>query len=513
MPVAVLTPEDDAALDAVADPVAFAEDVLGHELWSMQRAILSAIARPHARVAVKGCHASSKTFAAAEALLWFVQSGGIVITTAPTWTQVENLLWAEVHTAYDSARVRLGGRLLQTEYKLASGSYALGLSTNQGVRFQGWHGRRVLFIVDEGPGVEGDIWLAIEGAAAGGDVRILALGNPTIAAGPFYDAFGPKAQNWQRFTIDAFDTPNLRHNGQPLTPESLRLLGQADPEALYDNPLPYLVTRAWVYEKLLSWGEDSPLWQARIRAQFPVQAPGAVFPLAWLERAQHPVLDDGVVDVIAGLDVAGPGEDETALCIRSVTGQLLLRAEWTEADARGLVLDALRPWHASGRLRQVNVDAGGIGWYMLAHLRDHLPPRPGRPITVAGVNAGSAPIDGQRFVNRKAEMYWQTREQLEQRRVEGITDDDTLSQLSTLRYSHDSLGRIRVESKDDARKRGQRSPDRAEALILAYIPPAVSDFMGPLGPGGQRTNQVTANQRAANPYAGLTGGRRMMGLR
>jgi phage terminase large subunit len=163
-------------------------------------------------------------------------------------------------------------------------------------------------------------------------------------------------------------------------------------------------------------------------------------------------------------------------------------------------------------LRQVNVDEGGIGWYFLAHLRDSLPPRPGRPIQVTGINAGDAPQDRDRFVNRKAEMYWTARELLEEGRIQGIVDDDTYSQLSTLQYSHDSQGRIRVESKEEARKRGQRSPDRAEGLILAYIPLQVSSFMGPNAGAGR---DAGTGARAANPYAGMGAGsgRRMMGLR
>jgi hypothetical protein len=71
----------------------------------------------------------------------------------------------------------------------------VGLSTDQGVRFQGFHGR-VLIVVDEAPGVKADIWEAIEGIRAGGDVRVLALGNPTIASGPFHDAFTSNRDGW-----------------------------------------------------------------------------------------------------------------------------------------------------------------------------------------------------------------------------------------------------------------------------------------------------------------------------
>lgn len=71
-----------------------------------------------------------------------------------------------------------------------------------------FHGR-ILIVVDEAPGVKAEIWEAIEGIRAGGDVRVLALGNPTIASGPFYDAFTANRDGWCTFTISAFDSPNL----------------------------------------------------------------------------------------------------------------------------------------------------------------------------------------------------------------------------------------------------------------------------------------------------------------
>ena len=64
----------------------------------------------------------------------------------------------------------------------------MGLSTSEGVRFQGWHGK-ILIVIDEAPGVKPEIYEAIEGIRAGGDVRLLAHGNPTISSGPFYDAY------------------------------------------------------------------------------------------------------------------------------------------------------------------------------------------------------------------------------------------------------------------------------------------------------------------------------------
>src|ERR1700716_2107434 len=72
------------------DPAKFARDILRHDTWPVQDAILRAI-RDHPRVAVKGCQGSSKTFAIAEAVLWWLArfKDGVVITTGPSWTQSE----------------------------------------------------------------------------------------------------------------------------------------------------------------------------------------------------------------------------------------------------------------------------------------------------------------------------------------------------------------------------------------------------------------------------------------
>jgi hypothetical protein len=48
---------------------------------------------------------------------------------------------------------------------------------------------------------------------------------------------------------------------------------------------------------------------------------------------------------------------------------------------------------------------------------------------------------------------------------------DWVGATSSLRYRHRPSGRVEIESKEDAKKRGQLSPDRAEALVLAFARP------------------------------------------
>jgi phage terminase large subunit len=433
---------------SLADPAGFAQHWLDLDIWSKQQEILRAVARC-SRVAVKACHASGKTFVAGVAALWWIttQEEAMAITTAPTWVQVQQVLWPEIATIAADARIAYP-KPTATALRLGPGRYAMGLSTNEGIRFQGFHGN-VLIIIDEAPGVLPGIYEAIDGIRAGGDVRVLALGNPIIASGPFFEAFASQRQGWNLITISAFDTPNL----QGVSLEDL--LAMPDQE-LDQNPLAYLTSRRWVKERYLEWGADHPLWQSRVLGNFPLQAQDALLSLTWLEMAKLRVEGEG--DVFAGIDVAGPGDAETVLCVRRGPRIVLLKA-WAGRDPRGEIVAALMPFKS--QLKGVNVDSVGIGFYFAQHLRDHRLP-------VKEINVAKAAADPGKYSNLKAEVYWKFRLRAESGDLAGLTDDKAIGQLAGIRYRHNSRGQIEIESKDEAAKRGVKSPDRAEAVVLAF---------------------------------------------
>jgi phage terminase large subunit len=444
---------EEQVLEAIKDPVEFAELLLGQDLWSKQREILESVGR-HPRTAVKACHASGKTFTAASVVLWWIthRRDAIAITTAPTWTQVEEVLWKEIRSAVRGACISYP-KPTASCLNLGPGRYAMGLATNEGVRFQGFHGS-VLVVLDEAPGIRPEIWEAIESLRAGGDVRVLALGNPTVASGPFYEAFADQRTGWNTITISAFDTPNL----EGLTVESLATLPA---EELGGEVHPYLTSRRWVREKYAEWGPGHPLWQARVLGQFPQQGDGALISLAWLEAAQRRVVavpEDTALD--AGVDVAEGGENETVLVVCQ-GGQIVEKRAWAKADPRGEVAAALRPYRE--RLRRVNVDKVGVGAYFTKHLQDL-----GYP--VYGINVGVAARHSQRFANLKAELYWGLRERFELGEIGGL-DDKAVGQLAAVRYDLNARGQVVIESKEAMRKRGVKSPDHAEAILLAFAEP------------------------------------------
>jgi hypothetical protein len=89
-------------------------------------------------------------------------------------------------------------------------------------------------------------------------------------------------------------------------------------------------------------------------------------------------------------------------------------------------------------------------------------------MNINGINVGEATDFPDRFRNLKAQLYWNLRERFQDGQVSGLDDDLTTSQLASIRYEINPRGQVQIESKDQARKRGVRSPDRAEALMLAF---------------------------------------------
>jgi len=424
---------------AKKDPVFFITQVLGGDPWERQKEILTAV-KKHRRMAVRACHGVGKTKVAAWAALWFLycHKNSKVITTAPTWHQVENLLWREIVAAHAASKYPLGGKVLQTQIELGKQWFALGLSTDKPERFQGFHAEHILLIVDEASGVEQRIFDAGEGFLTSPGAKLLLVGNPTQLSGEFYNAF--RSPLYHKIHISAFDSPNLK------TGKIIR---------------PYLVTPEWVEEKRLKWGEESPLWYSKVMGEFPEQGDDTLIPLAWIEAAQQKwqTMPSGE-PVELGVDVARFGSDATVIVLRrGDKGEAInqIRGQDTMAVA-GAVIDALRKTGA----KTAKIDVVGIGAGVVDRLKEQQYP-------VAEMNAGEAAQNKERFVNKRAEWYWALRERFQTGDIAISPGDDELaSQLASLKYKFDSRGRIQIESKEDMRKRGLPSPDKADALMLAF---------------------------------------------
>jgi len=472
----------------IEDPVQFAREMLHHELWETQADILRAVAIPHSQTAVKACHSSSKTFTAAEATLWFLAcfDDALVITTAPKFEQVVDELWGEIRKAIRTSDYPFPEPLM-TKLVLSDKRYAVGLTAREGVNIQGYHSPHMLIIVDEATGITADIWGGIEGARASGDVRVLALGNPDGNGGPFYEAFTSQRTLWKTFTIDALKTPNLEGLSLETILALKRDLPPTDPIFAY-CPVRHLVSRRWVYEALIKYGDQSPYWQGHVRGEFPTQAEDALISLKWLEAARDdfvPKEGDKPKKLMVGIDVAGSdGGDETFVVVRQ-GGQIVAAGGWTLQDPLGEVNLFLRPF--KHRIEEVNIDTIGVGLNFKPRLE-------ALDYPCNGVNVGEATDNPDEYSGLKAQLYWRLRELFQPAGdaacgyIHGLTDELMISQLASIRWKSNLHGKIVIESKDEMKKRGIKSPDRAEALMLAFADRT---------PGIARYVQELAEQAAA----------------
>ena len=438
------------------DPVHFVRDYLGCEPWPKQEEILRAI-RDNKEVAVASCHAAGKSWLSARAVLWFSYTRKLsrVVTTAPTFDQVRDILWQEIRLAYASSKVELGGKLLDTRLDLGPNWFATGRSTNDANRFQGAHSAKghILVVADEAAGIEPDIWIGIDGILTSQNSHLLAIGNPTEASGEFYEMFSRPGV--VKIYISAFDTPNFTTFG--ITIEDIRNNTWKE-KITSDLPAPYLITPEWVYDKWLKWGEDSPLWISRVLGQFPEHSTDALIPLSWIVYAQTHKLEPSTPNILA-CDVARFGQDETVLVHRRGKVARLYKATHQEDTmaTTGRIIRALRDTNAT----EARIDADGLGAGVYDRLHEQKFP-------AKEMRSGFKAIDSEQFLNTRAEWYWNLRKCFENKEIDIGEDEELASQLSKLKYKITSKGQIQIESKEEMKRRGLKSPDRADALMLAF---------------------------------------------
>jgi len=448
-------------IEKLQDPSYFTEKILNKSLWPMQAEILKSV-RDNMRTAVRSCHGIGKTFTAAMCILWFLYTHpkAIVLSTAPTWRQVEKLIWKEIRSAYRESVVPLGGNLLPKTPELHlihDEWYAAGLSTNEPDRFQGFHEEHILVIVDEAAGVNLEIYEAIEGILTSSGARLLLIGNPTAIGTPFYDAF-VKNIGYKTFHISAFDTPNFTAYG--ITPEDIA--NDTWQKKVKEIPYPRLITPQWVSDRFNAWGESSAPYQVRVMGNFPQQGEDTLIPLLWIELAMErweETPEDKPVQL--GVDVAAFGSDKTVIAVRKgkKLSALNVYSQKNTRETAGLVLQYAR----ENDTRKIAVDEIGVGRGVVDSLEED-------GYYGVGVNVAERSRDPERYHNLRAELWYSFREMLDPDRepIALPPDDELLSELASVKYKVDSRGAIQIESKEDMKKRLGHSPDRADAAVLAF---------------------------------------------
>lgn len=168
--------------------------------------------------------------------------------------------------------------------------------------------------------------------------------------------------------------------------------------------------------------------------------------------------------LVIGVDPARFGDDRTSIIRRRgrVSYGLESYAKKDTMEVAGIVHRIIINESPS----KVCIDIGGLGAGVYDRLKEL-----GHAETIISINSGSTPLDQNRYLNKRAEMWGIMREWLLDTPCQ-IPDNDSLhADLCSIKYKFDSKTRLVLEKKEDMKKRGIRSPDEADALALTFARP------------------------------------------
>lgn len=381
--------------------------------------------------------------------------------TAPTSGQMENALWPE----YKKWANRLPEWLVplidikssRSELVHARAESFLTAATArpespealQGVHCTpGW----VLLLGDEASGIDDRVYEAGAGSMSGKNAMTILAGNPTRGQGFFFDTQTKLADDgthqhgmWKIMCVPCSESPAADYERY-----------EADIARRY--------------------GRDSNAYRIRVLGEFPVSDDDTVVPFDLVEAAKARDIVIGKTDpVIWGVDPARFGSDRSVLCKRQSRSILETPRAWVKLDTMELASRIKMEWDESPQwLRPVEicVDAIGIGAGVADRLHEL-----GLPVRSVNVSESPSSTNADRYSKLRDDLWFRAREWFAGRDVviPATGCEELIEELTTVKYRFlPGSTKIKVESKDEMKKRGRRSPDLADAFILTLASDAMT---------------------------------------
>lgn len=453
-----------------ADPYAFVlgafpwgeegllKDFFGPEPW--QKRILEMIRdglidiNKAIQLAVASGHGVGKSTLVSWIILWAISTKpdtrGVV--TANTETQLKTKTWAELGKWYHRFLAKDYFDLTATALFCKDPSHErtwridmVPWSERNTEAFAGLHnkGRRILVVFDEGSAIPDVIYEVTEGALTDSETEIIwcVFGNPTRNTGRFRECFpGHRfAKVWKTIQVDSREVS--------------------------------LTNKAQIQTWIDAYGEDSDFVRIRVKGVFPRTGEMEFISSEDVQAAMVREAYSRIAEpLVIGVDVARYGSNESVIFFRKGRDARTLAA----IRLRGVSTVELAA-RVSEVYHQYNVDAifvdgGGVGGGVVDQLRAlHLhcfDIQFGSKAEGIGWETG---IDGERYANKRAEMWGNLRAWLKTGAIP--PDADLRAQLIGPLYTYNLRNEIQLEKKEDMMKRGLESPDLADALALTFALP------------------------------------------
>ena len=398
-----------------------------------------------------------------------------VVTTASVWRQLTKYLWPEIHKWSRMMKWEKIGRpafrrnreLMSMSLRLETGE-AFAAACEDPTAIEGAHADELLYIFDESKAIPDPTWDAAEGAFSGDGARqkayALAISTPGEPQGRFYQIHKrePGYEDWHPIHVTV-DRAIAAHR----------------------------ISSEWVENRKRQWGPKSSVFINRVLGEFASTEEDSVIPLSWVEMANErwaSWAEEGFrgASSALGIDV-GRGGDASVISLAFDSMRIKEIRSYDDKDTMAIV----------GRTQQIQrvypvmavVDVIGIGAGVVDRLRE-------LKARVTPFNAAAPALDpwaaklkskagrtdrrltdrsGElTFLNMRAAAWWYMRELMNP--IYGnpvaLPPDDLLTgELTAPKYQTVSGGSIKIEDKDDIKKRLDRSTDRADSVIMALIGP------------------------------------------
>lgn len=444
-------PFDDFVVEYWDDPVRFVEEVLGAKPLPYQRDFLNAIARNERKISIRSGHGTGKSTSASWAMLWFLllRFPNKVVVTAPTSGQLFDALFAELKRWISELPEQLQQMLTvksdRVELTAAPSEAFISARTSRAETpeaLAGVHSDNVLLVVDEASGVPEKVFEAAAGSMSGHSATTVLLSNPTRSSGTFFESQTRMSDSWWTQRWSCVDSP--------------------------------LVSDEFVQEMRERYGEESNAFRIRVLGEFPLSDDDTIIPYHLVESAVHRDLEvHEDTPSVWGLDVARFGTDKTALCKRQGPIVTEIRS-WRGLDLMqtvGRVVAEYEGLPPSAQPREILVDSIGVGAGVVDRLHE-------MGLPVRGVNVSETPSLKETYMNLRTELWFKTKGWLENRSCKLPENEQLMAELTSIKYSFTSSGKMKAESKDEMRKRGLGSPDLADALCLTMASEATTALSG-----------------------------------
>lgn len=431
-------------------PIVRHYDFSNKRLWGKQEEILWSV-RNNKRTVVKSGNTIGKTWIAADVVMdWLsTHTEAKVITTAPTYVQVEEILWKEIRQYCFQSKIPIGVDPLNVQLKFNDNLFALGISTNETGRMQGFHSPHLLVVLDEASGISSEIWDTVEALHP---ERVLAIGNPLEASGRFYDCF--QSSMWHKITISCEEAVQWQEK---------------------NGKIPGLVSREWIEDQKINYGTKSPWYEIHVNGEFPMEGPQTLISRQWVEDARKRV-NDGKGDnpedeedkderLIAADLASRHGENKTVIGYRY--GHTIKELRGYLRQSFGDTANKLARLYKDKETHPPVYDGDGLGESFGEMLEAiHLP-----YLEFHGGTASKA-MDDKKFKNLRAQFYCLVARKFEKGLYSlaqlPAEDYETLkNQLCAIHTKDpDPFGRTRIESKEDMLARGIKSPDESDTFVM-----------------------------------------------